>query len=442
MSAVHDLPGRETERDRPVPDESLEWVSLGEHVRGHGVLDVESLREVVTMTAASLVAAHRAGQELGVVGPDRIRVIADGPEVIDVEPLRAEDRPVVPGDGLPSGPQQLAAQARDVFGWAASMVFAATGVLPTGAGTPPGDEARERLAERRDLPDWLPDLLWDCLGEAWQRPTAREVAYRLSSGPAAVAKRDPDPPIGSDHPTVGISVPSPVPPPDAPDDQLPRRRPLRLLAVGAAVVVVAAGGAVVVSRIGWGPLSTFLSTSATPETVGAYPATAPSGTARGGTSPEAMSAVPVSPTSMPPTPRSRVTKAPVAKPPAGKPPTGPRTRPSTPARAGLAATLTGQWQGTLAQSQARNALAVQLDLKGLRPGTITLSELGCAGTLTVQQNRPDEVVYRDVLTSDPLQQCSPSGTLTVSRVDARTLMLSWVSTAAPANIAAGFAQKV
>lgn len=107
----------------------------------------------------------------------------------------------------------------------------------------------------------------------------------------------------------------------------------------------------------------------------------------------------------------------------------------------LAARLTGRWQGTLSQSHTPQDLVVDVVLRGDRGGRITLPEVGCTGVLTVLEDQPDRVVYRDVLTRDMLGQCAPSGTATITRADPGVLRLVWVNDAPPHNSAAGLLQQ-
>jgi serine/threonine protein kinase len=173
-------------RSRPGP-------SLRRIVEEHGPLPEARLRKVALRTARSLAENHKAGSVHHRIHPgvllldgDRAEVTGFGarttaPVAAYLSPEQIEDEPAGP--------------PADVFAWAATMVYAATGRPPFGSG--PDAAVMRRVTTRRpDLGDGLDgpmrELLTRCLDKnPAARPTARQVVRALREGRAPAVKPRP-----------------------------------------------------------------------------------------------------------------------------------------------------------------------------------------------------------------------------------------------------------
>jgi len=164
---------------------------LVDSVRLHGPVLGEQLQRLAICTAAGLAALHGGGLVHGEMTPAKILLGPDGPRLIGlglsgrrVTPLRGRTIPLTVTQRTSGRDRHPAAEpADDVFAWAATVWFAATGWVPfTGDGGPAED--RERLAEWVAAPSAASALRWlirDCLQEDPRlRPTARQVLMRLT----------------------------------------------------------------------------------------------------------------------------------------------------------------------------------------------------------------------------------------------------------------------
>ncbi|MBB2911113.1 WD40 repeat protein [Streptosporangium becharense] len=152
--------------------------SLGQVVTRGGPLRGEMLVRVAAETVAALAGLHAAGVVHGSFGPDRVLLGPDGVRVTGVWVARALGAAGVGGPVGVAGfvaPEQVAGfvagPAGDVFGWAATVVFAATGVMFSGGSGPDLSGVPEPLR------GWLPACLD---GDPGRRPSANEVMFALS----------------------------------------------------------------------------------------------------------------------------------------------------------------------------------------------------------------------------------------------------------------------
>ncbi|MFI0367267.1 serine/threonine protein kinase [Actinomadura sp. 1N219] len=195
--------------DRPyIVSEYVRGPSLNQHVLDEGPLDGAGLDRLAVGTATALAAIHQAKIVHRDFKPHNVLIGPDGPRVIDFGVARAISGGTTLTSrviGTPSymAPEQISGDevgtAADVFCWAATLVFAATGEPPFGQDTIPAVINRI-LHEEPDLGELegpLRELVLDCLEkEPAHRPGARQVLMRLlgheetsrTGAPAAVSR--------------------------------------------------------------------------------------------------------------------------------------------------------------------------------------------------------------------------------------------------------------
>ncbi|AQZ63978.1 High-affnity carbon uptake protein Hat/HatR [[Actinomadura] parvosata subsp. kistnae] len=177
--------------DRPyIVSEFIDGPSLEDSVREHGPRSGGALDRIAVSTATALAAIHRAGVVHRDFKPSNVLLGSDGPRVIDFGIARAVDMTVT-GGGSVGTPAYMAPEvihgepaqpASDVFSWAVTVGFAATGRPSFGQDTMPAVMYRILNAEPDlyGVPEPLRALLTRCLAKAPQeRPTAAEVLHFL-----------------------------------------------------------------------------------------------------------------------------------------------------------------------------------------------------------------------------------------------------------------------
>ncbi|GAA2215045.1 hypothetical protein GCM10009850_105120 [Nonomuraea monospora] len=196
--------------DRPyIVSEFIDGPSLDDAVRQHGPRSGGALDRIAVSTATALAAIHRAGVVHRDFKPSNVLLGSDGPRVIDFGIARAIDMTVTGGSvGTPTymAPEVIAGEpaqpASDVFSWAVTVGFAATGRPSFGRDTLPAVMYRILHAEPdlEGVPEPLRSLLARCLAKTpHERPAATEALNLL---------------LGHDQTTVtrpisGSSVPHP-----------------------------------------------------------------------------------------------------------------------------------------------------------------------------------------------------------------------------------------
>ncbi|MFI6732145.1 serine/threonine-protein kinase [Nonomuraea sp. NPDC050451] len=173
-----------------VVSEFVDGPSLADRVRERGPLRGGDLERLAVGTATALAAIHAAGIVHRDFKPANVLLGPDGPRVVDFGIARAEGAATMTSGliGTPAylAPEQIsgspASAASDVFAWASSVLFAATGTSPFGADTVPAVLHRVLHAEPdlSPLPPRVRGLIASCLAkDPSRRPTAQHLMMSL-----------------------------------------------------------------------------------------------------------------------------------------------------------------------------------------------------------------------------------------------------------------------
>ena len=175
-----------------IVSEFVDGPSLALRVRERGPLSGGELERLFVGTATALAAIHAAGVVHRDFKPGNVLLGPDGPRVVDFGIARSAGASTMTSGliGTPAylAPEQIsgspASSASDVFTWAATMVYAATGANPFGADTVPAVLHRVLHAEvdLGPLPPRLRGVLATCLSkDPRQRPSAGSLMITLVS---------------------------------------------------------------------------------------------------------------------------------------------------------------------------------------------------------------------------------------------------------------------
>jgi serine/threonine protein kinase len=278
----------EADTDAPTPflvTEYADGPSLSEYIGTNGPLDAGMLYGLATGLAEALAAIHAAGIVHRDLKPSNVLLTAGGPKVIDFGIAQALDTTSLTRTGITVGsagfmaPEQItgrAGTAADIFTWAVTVAYAASGQSPFGTGA--SDAILYRIMHAAPDISAVPPALHPLVAAALakdprDRPTAPQLLGQLTNTAAR-------PSAGYDNPTQTILAqtwhPS-APGPDAaavrgtpatgpdvrgvPAARRPGRR--RLILASAAVFLaflVAAGGTAIALALTGHPATTHAGT--------------------------------------------------------------------------------------------------------------------------------------------------------------------------------------
>ncbi|MEU6999429.1 protein kinase [Nonomuraea sp. NPDC046570] len=223
-----------TDGDRPfIVSEYVEGVSLDELVKESGPRAPGALERLAVGTMAALAAIHRAGVVHRDFKPSNVLLGLDGPRVIDFGIAKALDATTASASGLigtPAymSPEQISGEsvgaASDLFTWAVTMVFAATGRPAFGGDSVPAIFHRilTKEPELPELSEPLRGLVASCLAkDPAARPTASEALLILISHHSTPAPPAPAPLPPGDTSPPSTSSPENTSPPGVPSPSAP-----------------------------------------------------------------------------------------------------------------------------------------------------------------------------------------------------------------------------
>ncbi|TDC81980.1 serine/threonine-protein kinase [Actinomadura sp. 7K507] len=194
--------------DQPyIASEYVPGPSLYKQITETGPIIGAALDRLAIGTATALVAIHQAGIVHRDFKPHNVIMAPDGPRVIDFGIARALDTgqtAATKAIGTPSymAPEQVAGatltEAVDVWAWATTMVFAATGRPPFGDDTVVAviNRVMHEPPSLEGVPENLHRLIGACLvKEPERRPTAQQLMMALiGSGPGGAGQTRMDDP--------------------------------------------------------------------------------------------------------------------------------------------------------------------------------------------------------------------------------------------------------
>jgi hypothetical protein len=238
----------DVEGDRPfLVSEYVEGPSLRASVEERGPLDPDTLRRLAIGTLTALAAIHDAGIVHRDFTPGNVLLSAEGPRVVDFGIARVLDAAgTVTGQaiGTPAylAPEQFSGgplgPAVDLFAWACTMVFAASGTPPFGNDTVPAVLARILHGEPDlgGLAEPVRGMAAACLAkDPAARPGAHGLIRELLGGAQVT--------LADAVRAATVPVPHPSPPPVTPPPARPLSRRGLLVAAGVAAIAGTGGTA-------------------------------------------------------------------------------------------------------------------------------------------------------------------------------------------------------
>jgi serine/threonine protein kinase len=302
----------DTEAPKPfLVTEYADGPSLSEYVDAYGPLDPQMLYGLATGLAEALAAIHAAGIVHRDLKPSNVLLTAAGPKVIDFGIAQALDTASLTRTGITVGsagfmaPEQItgrAGTAADIFTWAVTVAFAASGKAPFGTG--PSDAIMYRIMHAAPdisaVPPGLGPLVEAALAKDPQaRPTAPQVLAQLTNAQlTGVGARYENPTqtvlAQTWHPSATGPMPAaPGPTAPGPTGSGPGRRRTALLPVVLTLAfLLAAGGTALGLALASKPASPAASRTTSAPASPAQPATS---AATAPTTPAASSTAPSAP---------------------------------------------------------------------------------------------------------------------------------------------------
>ena len=282
--------------------EYAEGPSLAEYVDSRGPMDPQMLYGLATGLAEALTAIHAAGIVHRDLKPSNVLLTPGGPKVIDFGIAQMLDATAVTRAGMTLGsagymaPEQImgrAGTAADIFSWAVTIAYAASGQSPFGTGT--SEVILYRILHEAPDIAAVPAALHAQVAAALDkdphgRPTAPELLSQLTrtaalpstgsdnltqtvlaqtwhpagpppSAPSRAASSWSTPSWGAPPPDTRPpdTRPPDAPPPDTRPPDAPRRagmrRPVLLTLVLAVAILLGAGGAALAFALSGNPSS-------------------------------------------------------------------------------------------------------------------------------------------------------------------------------------------
>ncbi len=251
----------DTEAPKPfLVTEYADGPSLSEYVGAHGPLDAGMLYGLATGLAEALTAIHAAGIVHRDLKPSNVLLTAGGPKVIDFGIAQALDTTSLTRTGITVGsagymaPEQVtgrAGTAADIFTWAVTVAFAASGQSPFGTGA--SDAILYRIVhgvpDLTAVPPGLRPLVEAALAKEPQaRPTAPQLLSQLTQSAARYDNPAQTVLAQTWHPPVTgpvAAAPGPTGPAMPPPNRPSRRRTALLPVVLTLAFLLAAGGTAV-----------------------------------------------------------------------------------------------------------------------------------------------------------------------------------------------------
>jgi serine/threonine protein kinase len=205
---------------------------------------------LATGLAEALTAIHAAGVIHRDLKPGNVLLTATGPKVIDFGIAQALDSTAVTKTGTTVGspafmaPEQVLGQAgqpADIFAWALTVAYAATGQSPFGTG--PTDAILYRILHEEPSIPALPEPLGSLIASALAKdPAARPQAASILARLASIEEEPGEP---TEHPTQTVLARTWQAPPAAAAITVAARKPrwpIPVLVTSAALIAALAGG--------------------------------------------------------------------------------------------------------------------------------------------------------------------------------------------------------